>query len=84
MPTTIAPSFTETTGGPRERSDSGTSSAIERVRAEYLKMPGLSLTLSQAARLWGLTASHSTRVLSVLVESGFLRSDGRGLYRRRQ
>lgn len=84
MPTTIAPSSIETTAGPRERSDTRTSSAIERVRAEYLEMPGLSLTLSQAARLWGLTASHSARVLSVLVESGFLRCDPRGLYRRRQ
>jgi hypothetical protein len=50
----------------------------ERVRGEYREMPGLSLTLAQARRLWSLDASTCAEVLSNLVETGFLsrRADG--------
>jgi hypothetical protein len=57
--------------------------SLEQIRAEYMAMPGLALTLSQAARFCGLTARHSQRLLSELVDTGFLVRSGRGVYRRR-
>jgi hypothetical protein len=50
----------------------------ERVRGEFREMPGLSLTLAQAQRLWSLDLSTCSEVLSQLVECGFLsqRTDG--------
>ena len=50
----------------------------ERVRGEFREMPGLTLTLAQAGRLWSLDAATCADVLSQLVESGFLcrRADG--------
>ena len=50
----------------------------ERVRGEFREMPGLTLTLAQAGRLWSLDASTCSEVLSQLVEGGFLsrRADG--------
>lgn len=44
----------------------------QRIRAEYLEMPGLNLTRSQAQCLWGLDASQCERMLAFLVETGFL------------
>jgi len=43
-----------------------------RVRGEFLEMPGLRLTESQAQRLWGLDATECRAVLAVLVTEGFL------------
>ena len=50
----------------------------ERVRGEFREMPGLSLTLTQAGRLWSLDLGTCSEVLSQLVECGFLsqRADG--------
>jgi DNA-binding IclR family transcriptional regulator len=50
----------------------------ERVRGEYREMPGLALTLAQAARLWSLDAATCSDVLTSLVELGYLtrRADG--------
>ncbi len=62
---------------------SASASPIQQIRAEYLEMPGLTLTVPQAARLWGLNASQSERLLSELAGSGFLIRDARGAYRRR-
>jgi len=36
-------------------------------------MPGLNLTLPQAARLWGLDHDASRQVIDALVEGAFLR-----------
>jgi hypothetical protein len=46
--------------------------AIVRVRAEYLEMPGLQLTVAQAARLWQLDPDLSHAVLAELVAARFL------------
>jgi hypothetical protein len=54
---TLAPSFEQ---------------ALRRARAEYLEMPGLQLTVAQAARLWQLDLACSEGVLSTLVQSRFL------------
>ena len=48
-----------------------------------VEMPGLVLTLPQAARLWGLSESRSALLLSMLVEAGFLICDKKTVYRRR-
>ena len=56
---------------------------LQRVRAEFVEMPGLMLTLPQAARLWCLTASQAKAALTELVGGGFLMCDPHGMYRRR-
>jgi hypothetical protein len=43
---------------------------VNRVRNE---MPGLQLTVRQAARLWGLEPLACERVIETLVRSAFLR-----------
>jgi hypothetical protein len=45
---------------------------IARVRAEYLKMPGLALTKGQMGRLWVLDAAACDTIVDALVTSGFL------------
>jgi hypothetical protein len=44
-----------------------------RVRAEFVEMPGLSVTPAQAARLWGLDKATCQVVIDQLVEAAFLR-----------
>lgn len=52
-----------------------------RARAEFRDMPGMCLTITQAARLWQLTPAQADELLSELVQSGFLvRRDGQ-IYR---
>ena len=46
---------------------------VHRVRSEFIEMPGLNLTLPQAARLWGLDHDASRQVIDALVEGAFLR-----------
>jgi len=55
---------------------------LERVRSEFLEMPGLRLTSNQAARLWALDRTTSERVLDGLVDSGFLGRSRDGAYLR--
>ena len=59
-----------------------TASLLNRARAEYLEMPGLSLTVAQAARLLGIDAHQSERVLAQLVDTGLLRRNDKGAYLR--
>lgn len=58
--------------------------STEQARAEYLEMPGLALTVQQAARLWHLDVAQSERVLRELVDGGLLLRDRKGAYRRRE
>ena len=51
---------------------------VHRVRNEFIEMPGLQLTLPQAARLWGLDHEASRLVIDALVEGDFLRWTPRG------
>jgi hypothetical protein len=53
---------------------------LSRARGEYLEMPGLSLTLEQAQRLWALDRGACSDVLSKLVGAGFLRQRRDGSY----
>jgi|KBSMisStandDraft_5_1062788.scaffolds.fasta_scaffold62583_1 hypothetical protein len=52
-----------------------------RVWAEFREMPGLNLTLAQAARLFSLDRARCARVLDALVVSGVLATDGVGFAR---
>ena len=57
--------------------------AVHLVKAEYLEMPGLGLTLPQVARFFSLTLQESAELIEVLVGEGLLICDERGTYRRR-
>jgi hypothetical protein len=45
---------------------------IERIRSEYLALPGLKLTVSQARRLWPASDAPFQEALDALVAEGFL------------
>jgi len=49
----------------------------ERVRGEYREMPGLHLTVAQAARLFNLEPAQCGQVLDTLVTIGELWTNGR-------
>ena len=53
----------------------------ERIDSTYREMPGLRLTLAQAARLWDLPAPQCLALLDALVERGRLVKTPEGLYR---
>ena len=53
---------------------------FERVLAEYREMPGLRLTLPQAARFWALDVSRCQATLDALVAAGQLRRSPKGEY----
>ena len=50
------------------------------VRAEYTEMPGLSVTLAQAQRLWGVDERTCRRVFDALIARGILRRTIKGCY----
>jgi hypothetical protein len=45
---------------------------LQRIRAEYLEMPGLKLTAAQAQRLWNLNRTTCEGLLGRLVDAKFL------------
>jgi Fic family protein len=51
-----------------------------RVRGEYREMPGLSLTVPQAQRLWGLERATCQALFEQLVETRFLRRTRHGRF----
>jgi hypothetical protein len=55
---------------------------LRRVRCEFQEMPGLHLTLPQAARLFSLDLLTCQRVLSELVSAGWLCLTSLGTYAR--
>ena len=55
---------------------------IQRIRAEYIEMPGLSLRPEQVQRLCGVDSTLCENVLEALVESGFLSRRADGAYGR--
>lgn len=52
----------------------------DRVRAEYLEMPGMRLTMRQVQRLCGLEPALCQTVLDSLVEAKFLCLNADGMY----
>ena len=53
---------------------------MEQVRAEYAEMPGLSITLPQAQRLWAVEQHTCQEALSRLVSRGVLRRTRNGRF----
>jgi hypothetical protein len=53
------------------------------IQMEYVEMPGLVLTWTQAARLWTLPPHTCQAALASLVATGFLILSDKGLYGRR-
>jgi hypothetical protein len=53
---------------------------LDRIISEYLEMPGLTLSVDQARRLWMLDREETRLILSELVELGFLRLTSDGLF----
>jgi hypothetical protein len=56
----------------RERTRQHTD-ALQRIRGEYTEMPGLTLTIAQASRLWRLEGDVCQDLLDRLVADGFLK-----------
>jgi len=54
----------------------------DRVRAEFVEMPGLTLTVRQASRLFGLDQDLCRQVVERLVGADFLRWSGVGMVAR--
>ena len=57
-----------------------TATLVNRIKAEYLELPGLQLTAWQAQRLWGVDQIQCDAILEVLVETAFLRKTKSGAY----
>ena len=56
---------------------------VLHVRHEFLKMPGLVLTVAQTASLYALSMAHARALLETLEAEGFLIGGPNGAYRRR-
>lgn len=56
---------------------------LRRIRSEYMEMPGLRLTVTQAQLLWGLDRAACETVLSALVDVEFLIRNRDGAFVRR-
>ncbi len=52
--------------------------AVDRVSGDFVEMPGLELTLAQAARLWNMEDVACRAAIESLVQSGFLRWTTKG------
>jgi hypothetical protein len=57
-------------------------SLVRRIRLEYDEMPGLSLTIRQAARLWRLEKDVAQVVMTSLVDAEYLSLGRTGFIRR--
>lgn len=55
---------------------------VERLRSEFLEMPGLQLTTTQAERLCGISPSVCRDALDALVDAKFLCVKSNGCYAR--
>ena len=56
------------------------SALLRRIRAEYLEMPGLRLTASQAQRLFGLDSETWDAALAALLDAKFLSHTHNGVF----
>lgn len=54
---------------------------LQRIRAEFNEMPGMSVTLRQASRLWHLSEATCRSLLDTLLGSRFLQLTPAGAYR---
>jgi hypothetical protein len=59
-----------------------TAVLVNRIKTDYMELPGLSLTPWQAQRLWGLDEVQCEAILKALVDAAFLRRTRNGCYAR--
>ena len=59
-----------------------TRQLLDRIRSEFLEMPGLRLRREQARRLWGLEEATCAKLLQRLVDEKFLCCKADGSYAR--
>lgn len=52
--------------------DVAVADVLRRIRAEFIEMPGLKLTVTQAQRLWALDRSTCEQLIDSLAAAGFL------------
>jgi hypothetical protein len=57
-----------------------TERLVDRIRAEYLALPGLKLTRDQACRLWAVDDEHCNAAFDILLSEGFLHRTGTGKF----
>ena len=55
---------------------------LRRIRGEFGEMPGLTLTVYQAQRMWNLRRSECEQLLNDLVVTGFLTCSPLGVFMR--
>ena len=53
---------------------------LQRIRGEFLEMPGLCLTPGQASRLWNLDSTACDALLQALVAAEFLQRTSSGTF----
>ncbi len=53
---------------------------LQLIRAEYLEIPGLSLTKPQVQQMWGLAPDAAEALLAALVDARFLRCTNQKAY----
>ena len=68
--------------GSKEKGGPMPKRTVERLRDEFLEMPGLRLTASQIQRLCGIDAAICSHALDVLVREHFLSAKLDGTYMR--
>ena len=66
--------------GRRARSETRHDAMLRRIRSEYREMPGHALSVGQAERMWNLPHLECERLLSELVDAGFLSRTELGLF----
>ena len=66
-----------------ERPTSQLQQIVIRIKAEFLELPGLRLTLPQASRLFGVDQAACEHVLTSLVSHRFLKTMKDGSFIRR-
>ena len=56
------------------------TAVLRRIRCEFREVPGLVVTIPQAARLWHLDRASCRELLDALVVDGSLRRNAEGVY----
>ncbi len=62
--------------------NSSFNDALERIRAEYVEMPGMRLTSAQVQRLCGIDSAQCSGALAARVRDRFLCTHDDGTYSR--
>ena len=57
---------------PERRNMAARTTLLRRIRGEFEEMPGLSLTLGQAAKLFGIPPETCARILAQFAKEGLL------------